>query len=277
MEHLTREDLAEVLSGHEEQRQFGAVLERLDRPAALVRVLGHYIYFNSIFGGGVANLAGEVAVRQDLFRDPDEPVSVLADRSVDVASDIFFAAVDEFDDRIAPYRDTHRSLAQATLKAAGMFFGCEGEALDRLTRPNAGTLEAARNVREGYAVNQPVDDAKIFRAMGFHLGSELLADAEFNVLDRHLRRRHPDLVAYLEQATVEIGRVAYPAYFWVRVHTAVEADHFEAAVKGINTSLRYYAGDWPGAQIKARVIGGLSDFASVQGRFMARLLEDGSP
>ena len=35
-----------------------------------------YIQFNSAFGPGLANLAGEIAARQGLFRDPDEPVRI---------------------------------------------------------------------------------------------------------------------------------------------------------------------------------------------------------
>ena len=43
----------------------------------------------------------------------------LADRAAEVASDFFYAAIDEFDDRSTPWRDTHRTLAQATLKGVG--------------------------------------------------------------------------------------------------------------------------------------------------------------
>ena len=273
MEQLQRSDLDSILATHHGGELFRAVLERVSSSEELVRVLGRYIYFNSVFGGGVANLAGEVAVRQDLFRDPVEPVRVLADRSVEVASDIFMAAVDEFDDRIAPYRDTHRSLAQATLKGAGTFFGYDAVALDRITEPNPGTLDAIRNVREGYGVSQSVADAGLFRGMGFHVGSEILADEEFNVLDRFLRASYPELVQFLEATSIEIGGTAYPAYFWIRVHTSVEADHFSAAVKGVNCALQFYAGSAGASCAKEWVLAGFRDFAAIQGRFFAFMLE----
>ena len=98
---------------------------------ALLSVLGRYIQFNSAFGPGLANLAGEIAARQGLFRDADEPVRILADRAAEVGADFFYAAVDEFDDRATPWRDTHRTLAQATVKGMG--------ALLRLRSPGSST------------------------------------------------------------------------------------------------------------------------------------------
>ena len=35
------------------------------------------------------------------------------------------------------------------------------------------------------------------------------------------------------------------AYYWVRIHTGVEAEHFDAALKGVNNALRFYAGEHP--------------------------------
>jgi hypothetical protein len=270
---IQQADLEPVISAHTGNQSFERALEQIRTGEDLIRLVGNYIFFNAVFGGGVANLAGEIAVRQDLFRDPSEPVQVLADRSVEVASDIFFAAVDEFDDRIAPYRDTHRSLAQATLKGISRYFGCDDAALDRITRPGEAALTVIRNVREGYGVNQTVDEPKLFRAIGFHIGSEVLADEEFDSLHRFLSSRHPELVRHLESTEVEIGGTAYPPYFWIRVHTSVEVDHFDAAVKGANTALRYYAGTESTSWAKARILEGFAEFSGVQAAFMERLLD----
>jgi hypothetical protein len=274
VEQLHRSDLEPILATHHGGELFRAVLERITTPEELVRVLGRYIYFNSVFGGGVANLAGEVAVRQDLFRDPDESVRVLADRSVEVASDIFMAAVDEFDDRVASYRDTHRTLAQATLKGTGAHFGFDNATLDRITQPNPGTLDAIRNVREGYGVSQIMSDAALFKGMGFHVGSEVLADQEFNVLDQTLRSGFPELVQSLENVRIEIGGNSYPAYFWIRVHTSVEADHFSAAVKGVNTALKFHTHSGSASSAKEWVMDGFRNFARVQGLFFTSLLAE---
>ena len=109
--------------------------------------------------------------------------------------------------------------------------------------------------------------------MGFHVGSEILADREFVVIDETLRRDQPDLVAALEAMKVEIGGDKHNAYYWIRIHTGVEAEHFDAALKGVNRALDYYAGALPRAQAKAFMLGGFERFAHVQAGFMAALGE----
>jgi|SRR5579871_6321954 len=267
---LTRADLEPTLAAHTGNMTFEQCLHRITEGDSLIRLLGRYIHFNSVFGGGVANLAGEIASRQDLFRDTEEPVALLADRSVEVASDVFFAAVDEFDDRSTPYRDTHRTLAQATLKGTGRFYGYDGEGLNALIQPNEATLIAMEQVRAGYGLNRALEAAQLFRALGFHAGSEILADHEFSILDAYLRAAHPQLVAFLNETKVEINGASHQSYFWIQIHTSVEADHFAYAAKGANRALRYYTGQ-EAAQAKQWLIEGFAAFADVQAAFMEGL------
>src|SRR5206468_599570 len=190
---IGREDLQPVLSAHRGNEALVSALEQASRPEQLLSVMGRYIQFNSAFGAGLANLAGEIAARQGLFQDADEPVRVTADRAAEVASDFFYAAVDEFDDRATPWRDTHRTLAQATLKGLGTFFG--------------------------------------------------YSDQQLN------------------------------AYYWIRIHTGVEAEHFDAALKGVNNALRFYVGSRRVESVKADILDGFSRFAAVQSGFMTALGE----
>jgi hypothetical protein len=110
--------------------------------------------------------------------------------------------------------------------------------------------------------------------MGFHAGSEVLADREFTVLDRVLRERLPALVAHLEQTRVPILGERHDAYYWVRIHTGVEAEHFEYALRGVRKALRFYAGTQPRGLVKEWVLGGFSWFAVVQSEFLAALAGD---
>lgn len=274
METIERKDLTPILDPHTGNKVFAQVLDGVASNDELLRLLARYIQFNSPFGGGVANLAGEIAVRQDLFRDPDEPLGITADRSVEVASKIFFAAIDEFNDRATPHMDTHRTLAQATLKGAGQFFGYDPSALNGVVSVNEITAAAIGKVRKGYAVSQSVDEQDLFRALGFHMGSEILADEEFRLLDGFLRKKYPALVDCLEKTKVEINGVQHAAYYWVRIHTTVEADHFTAAAAGANQALQYYAGQESQYQVKEWILAGFAEFASVQTEFMRGLPED---
>ncbi|MBI3335212.1 MAG: hypothetical protein HY001_01820 [Candidatus Portnoybacteria bacterium] len=270
---ITQEDLTPVLDSHSGGKVFAQVLDGIASNDELLRALARYIHFNSPFGGGVASLAGEIAVRVDLFRDPNEPLGITADRSVEVASKIFFAAIDDFADSAAPHTETHRTLAQATLKRAGEFFGYDPAVLNSVARINRATFDAIIKVRNGYAVSRSVDEHSLFRALGFHMGSEMLAVEEFRLLDGFLRKKYSALADYLEKTKVKINSVQHVAYYWVRRHTTVEAEHFAAAVAGASAALQYYAGLESKRQIKEWILGGFAEFASVQTEFMNGLLE----
>lgn len=270
---LGREDLGPVLSSHRGNEMLRAALGSAGEAPALLSVLGRYIQFNSAFGAGVANLAGEIAARQGLFRDASEPVTILADRAAEVGSDFFYAAVDEFDDRATPWRDTHRTLAQATLKGMGAFFGYRPEQLNGVIRLNAATQRAMDQVWEGYGVGARLEDRRLFQAMGFHTGSEILADQEFVIIDSTFKATRPDMVTALEAMRVEMLGERHNAYYWIRIHTGVEAEHFDAALKGANKALAYYAGPGDPAEVKTWILEGFSRFAEVQGAFMEALGE----
>jgi hypothetical protein len=146
MSAITWEDLQPVLAVHQGAEALRRAVDGAGTPPHLLSVIARYIQFNSAFGPGLANLAGEIAARQGLFQDKDEPVHILADRAAEVAADFFYAAVDEFDDRATPWRDTHRTLAQATLKGMGTFFGYTPVQLNDVLHVNPATEEVIAEV-----------------------------------------------------------------------------------------------------------------------------------
>jgi len=266
-------DVYSVLNSHVGNQTFFEALNKIRDGDRLMRVLGQYIQFNSIFASGTANLAGEVGVRQDLFRDEAEEVEGIADRSIEVAADIFFAAIDEFGDRGPLHRGTHRSLAQATLKAVGCYFGYTPSVLNVLVRPSASTLTAMRKVCSGYGVNQSLSESKLFFALGFHMASEVLANEEFRILDSYLEQKQADLVAHLKKTKVLIDGVGYPPYLWIHTHTIVEATHFDKALVSANHALRYYTGEQCQRNVKQWIVEGFKEFAAVQADFMEALMD----
>lgn len=268
---ITRADLDGLLRAHQGDAALRAALSAAHDPDRLLRVLGRYVQFNSAFGPGVANLAGEIGACQGLFQDPAEPVHVVADRAAHVASDFFYAAVDEFDDRATTWRDTHRTLAQATLKGIGNHLGHDAARLNHLLEVDEPTRAAMAKVFAGYGLGAALRERELFHAMGFHTGSEILADREFTLIDAHLRAHHPALVAALEPMTVEILGERHNAYYWIRIHTGVEIEHFDAALKGANNALRFYAGATADTVLKEWVLQGFAQFGQVQLQFMTDL------
>jgi len=270
---IGKPDLAPVLEAHRGNEALRGAFEGAREPEAFLSVLGRYVQFNSAFGPGLANLAGEIAARQGLFRDEAEPVHILADRAAEVGSDFFYAAVDEFDDRATTWRDTHRTLAQATVKGAGAFFGYAPEQLNQVLRINRATEEAMRKVWHGYGIGERLAETRLFSAMGFHVGSEILADREFLIIDQVLKQRRADLVAHLAGSKIEILGQKHDAYYWIHIHTGVEAEHFDAALRGVNSALRFYVGAHDPAEVKGWILAGFAQFARVQGEFMDALAE----
>ena len=58
------------------------------------------------------------------------------------------------------------------------------------------------------------------------------------------------MVEALQKTRIAIAGQEHDAYYWVRIHTSVEADHFDAALKGVNNAARYYAGSADPAKVK---------------------------
>ncbi len=226
------------------------ILRAMERREDTARFLVRYAFWNSVFGSCVASLAGRIG-QSFAFREADLPEAI-ADRSVLVASYIFDAARDEFDDGATPHRDTHRCLAQACVNAAiGVL--CPADERDAMMTVPSWLGEHRSRVATGYCpvdANTGTHDSAdhslacaLFEGIGFHLGSELLADREFTHIDGALRKKHEALVHELSSTTVRIADADHNAYQWISIHAggggAVEADHFAWALNGLAHAFRF--------------------------------------
>lgn len=227
-------------------RRVTDVMEEATRDArSFARFLARFTAWNVGFGAGVCALAGKIARARGAFVEPGYP-RALADRSVLVASYFFDAARDEFDDRDSPHRDTHRCLAQAALMGVVELAQREDPSLRDEATLDAFLAEPGwlpplrRAVALGYGEGAPDDRAALFRSMGFHLGSELLADREFSELHR-LSAARAEWRTHLEGRSIRIGGADHNAYQWIRIHSGhgghAEADHFEWAVRGARVAI----------------------------------------
>ena len=179
----------------------------------------------------------------------DSDIRVIADRSVLVASYFFDAARDEFDDRETLHRDTHRCLAQAMLLGVVNYGRGQGFAdwqdhqLDALAATPLWLSALNERVALGYGKGSGDTLPVLFRAMGYHVGSEVLADQEFSVIDETLRSKQPELLDYLENNVVKIGGEEHGCYQWVGLHSGhgggAEADHFQWAMQGVERAFSY--------------------------------------
>jgi hypothetical protein len=214
--------------------------------AQLARFISRYASLNGWFGSSVACLAGKIGRCRTMFLDPSETILDLADRSVLVGSYFFDAARDEFDDRDTPYRDTHRCLAQAMLKGILRCVGpTDPMAVNALLDPPIWLQGIGAAVAQGYGVNTPEQDVSIFRSIGYHIGSEILADMEFTYIDQAMRKHCDILVEKLSTMKVRIADQEHNAYAWISIHSSLtsggakEVEHFNWATQGANVALMY--------------------------------------
>ncbi|WP_313918797.1 hypothetical protein [Tahibacter sp.] len=274
---ISRGELEALVNfGAHERMVHEAIATALADPLQRLRFLGRYTSWNGLFGSGVAALAGKIGRSRRLFLDPDEPVQALADRSVYVGSFFFDAARDEFDDHESVHRDTHRCLAQATLKglleidAARLPGLADHHGVNRLLAEPDWLQELNIRVAQGYGVGSADDLPAIFHAIGYHLGSELLADREFSIIDESLRHAAADLVQQLLMKRVSIAGQEHVAYHWIAIHSghggAAEADHFEWATQGARLALRFTPEADHGA-LKQKLTQGFIAFANDHRRF----------
>ena len=207
----------------------------------LLRFFARYTSWNGFFGSGVAALSAKIGRSRAVFMDPAVAVALLGDRSVFVASFFFDAARDEFDDRDTVHRDTHRCLAQATLGGLLQFarkndFAADIEAVNKLLHEPRWLHTLNRKVAQGYGNGSKDTLEAIMAAIGYHLGSEILADREFSLLDEYMRSEQKALTAFMKKARINIAGQDHVAYQWIQIHSghggAAEADHFDWATKG---------------------------------------------
>jgi hypothetical protein len=92
----------------------------------IMRFTHRYTVFNGNFAGGVAALTGLVHIKQLLFRDPAESIEACADRSAEIASQVFFAAEAGhpayFDTYVSSAVRVCAAAAEAGLDLSGTFF-----------------------------------------------------------------------------------------------------------------------------------------------------------
>lgn len=263
-----------------------ALAQALQSPASRIRFLGRYANWNGYFGSGVASLAGKIGRSRGLFLDPVEPVAAFADRSVFVASFFFDAARDEFDDRDTVHRDTHRCLAQAMLMGTARHEATavpalgEPAMLNKLLALPLWLSQLCHKVARGYGVGTADDLAGVFHAIGYHLGSELLADREFSIIDQALRAEAPALVEALRTQRVNIAGQDHIGYHWLAIHSghggAVEADHFEWAAQGVRLAYRFvHAGTHDAMRLQLHA--GFRAFAADHHEFFTHVNADPLP
>lgn len=240
----------------------------------LVAFLGAFAEWHGRFAAGVANLAGEVAARESTFEEGE---------ATEVAKYVFFAAVDEFG--VKDRGLTHRGLARRMVEAALEYPGLDRKAVyEKCEALRPLIQEQCAKVAKGYGVGTALSDHALFRCLGFHLGSENLADQEFNALHSALMGNFPQMVKHLKDMSFTENGKRYNAYVWIKVHTHVEEEHAEYAIQALDRAFDKYRGsgtvttDGNGSEVAVELLdavhAGYRDFAECQRVFLEGLTQN---
>jgi hypothetical protein len=245
-------------------------------PKALYLFMQRYVHFNGYAGSLVARLASSIGLSRDLFNDADCKIIDEADRGMTIAAKVFAATIDEHADGGAKYVP-HRTLAQITLKAVGNYAGLTEDERNQFALTPDWMKEVLNDTVSKYQ-GIPGDLAALIRGMGSHVGSELLADREYAIIDKVIRHdgRGKGFDAFLRSGNgkAKIDNHHFSAWYWIVVHSkhqgvGVEAEHSNFAMEAIDLAATYRP-ESP-QQIREYALQGFADFVSIQQRVFAEI------
>jgi hypothetical protein len=213
-------------------------------PKKLYYFMQRYAYFNSFAGSLVARLASSIGISYQLFRQTGVSVSEQSDRGLEIAAKVLAATIDEHADAGAQ-QVPHRTLAQGTLQAIGEYAGLNEIELNQAAQPPAWLQEIITDLINDY--QGKIDDLEaLVTALGFHIGSELLADREYSIIDKVVRytNKGAGFDAWLKGKQIEIGGKNLSPWYWIVIHgkhnsVGVEAEHCQLAVDALNLLAQY--------------------------------------
>jgi hypothetical protein len=238
-------------------------------PEGLYYFMQRYAHFNGYAGSLVARLASSIGISRDLFNQSGVAIADQADRGLNIAAKVLAATIDEHADAGAQ-QVTHRTLAQATMNAIGDYAGLSDSERNKIAQTPDWMKPILVDTVGGY---QGVigDLQALVTAVGFHIGSELLADREYALIDKVVRHNHrgAGFDAYLQGKQVEIGGKRLSPWYWIVVHgkhnsSGVEAEHCQLAIDALNMIAEYRPES--AATILEWATKGFLDFADVQQR-----------
>jgi hypothetical protein len=248
-------------------------------PKTLYIFIQRYVHFNRCTGSLLGHLARSIGLSRDLFNDPDCHVIGAVDRSIEIASKIIAANIDEYADRGARYVP-HRTFAQATLQTVGNYAKLTQLEQNKLAIVPYWMKEILEDTVNGYQ-GVPGNATGLIRSMGFHAASEVLAAREYLSIDKVIRydNRGKGFDAYLRNLdrnfTVEDRQ--FTACYWSVIHSKhqgarVEAEHFECALEAIDLATKYRPES--AQEIRKSALQGFSDFVIVQQRLFAEIARE---
>jgi hypothetical protein len=242
---FTTEEFNDLFDGHSNNTNIEITINMAaSDPVKLYYFMQRYAYFNSFAGSLVARLASSIGISYQLFRQESVTVVDQSDRGLEIAAKVLAATIDEHADAGAQ-QVPHRTLAQATLQAISDYAQLSDVELNQIAQAPSWMEDIVTDLIAGYQ-GKVNDIEAIVTALGFHIGSELLADREYSLIDKVVRytNRGNGFDTWLQGKQVEVSGKRLSPWYWIVVHgkhnaSGVEADHFAFALDALNLLAQY--------------------------------------
>ena len=234
-------------------------LDKIETTLDVVRFLNDFCTFNGAFAGGVACCAGNIHRAMNMFTDKDELIHRCSDRSSAIASRVFFAAEDEYNNGRED-RSTHREMAQKFIRRLADITNITPEQHNELYKETHEFNNIISDIFSGYGAyyGEDITVNDIMLSLGFHIASELSADSEFNIVYKWLKDKHPNILQQLKEDN---------SHMWIKVHCTVEIEHFESALDGVKLAIKYYSGPENENQLVNMFLDGINKFSFIHNMF----------
>ncbi len=215
-------------------------------PEAFYLFMQRYTHFNAAAGPLVARLASSIGLSRELFVEPSTDVLDEADRGLKIAAGVFSATIDEHSDQ--NYKNLpHRTFAQATLKAVGDYANLSIIRRNEYAKVPGWLNSLLVSTVDAYE-GKIGDLEQLIKSIGVHVGSEMLADREYMIIDEVVRRHNSGtgFDKYLKEThgKVDFDGEKISSWYWVAIHgsaqkSGVEKDHYEAALNALDMVVKY--------------------------------------
>ncbi|MDY6897431.1 MAG: hypothetical protein SWZ49_05040 [Cyanobacteriota bacterium] len=238
-------------------------------PEAFYIFMQRYTHFNAAAGPLVARLASSIGLSRELFVEANCNVLDEADRGLKIAAEVFSATIDEHSDQ--NYKNLpHRTFAQATLKAVGDYANLTVKQRNEYAKvPEwlSSLLIATVDAYEGEIGNLE----QLIKSIGVHIGSEMLADREYMIIDEVVRCHNSGtgFDKYLKHThgKIDFDGEIISSWYWVAIHgsaqrSGVEKHHYESALNALDMVVKY--SPYTEEKVRSLAFEGFSILADVQ-------------
>jgi hypothetical protein len=252
-----------------------ACKEATTSPKALYMFMQRYVRYGRIFSTSVPTLAGTIA-SSHLFQDPNCPIHMHAERSMDVAAKVLAASIEEFTDPRTGV--SHGTLSYALLDKLAEYADLSDTEINQIAQSESWLSGILSFVETAYKAESD-DLESIIQAIGFHVATETVGDKEFSIINDVLFSQHRDsnFGRFIRNSKISFPHGTVSPWYWIVIHgtegtKGVELKHSAEAFAALNYITKY--SDASEKQIIAWAGQGFADFAHIQTRFFKQVQEE---